>query len=200
MKFSLLLIPFLTAFATWFVIWLLIKSLFYPLAPKHFGTLTWQGLVPAKQQELANQFGKFVKEHFFSPELLEQKLVSPDTVDKIIPEISVHVDEFLREKLPKSMPMISMFIGERTINQLKEVFMQELVILFPVILRKYINGLTREINIEALVAEKIMAIPPAAIAASFYKSLAGEIHKLQFAAAATGFLTGLVQLLIIWVA
>ena len=200
MKFSFFLIPFITSFATWLVLWLVIKSLFYPLAPKRFGILTIQGIIPAKQIQLAMQIGNLVKQHLLSVEILEQKLIKPETIDKILPEISDHVDAFLRNKLPKSMPMISMFIGDKTILQLKEIFMQELAILFPTILQKYINGVSNDLDLEVIITEKIAALAPASIATNFYSTLSKEINKLLIVAAVIGFIFGLIQLFIIWVA
>jgi hypothetical protein len=39
------------------------------------------------------------------------------------------------------MPMIGMFIGEKTINELKAVFITELESLFPVIMKSYLGNL-----------------------------------------------------------
>ena len=35
------------------------------------------------------------------------------------------------------MPMISMFIGDRTINQLKGIFVEEVEVIFPMFIEKY---------------------------------------------------------------
>ena len=42
------------------------------------------------------------------------------------PQIEPHLDDFLRRRLGKKMRMIRMFVGENTIRQLKDGFMEEL--------------------------------------------------------------------------
>ena len=51
--------------------------------------------------------------------------------------------------------MISLFIGDKTINQLKEVFMKELEELFPVIMKNYVANLKHDLDLERIVADKI---------------------------------------------
>ena len=80
---------------------------------------------------------------------------------KFLPAAEKHIDNFLRVRLGKERQhalMISMFIGEKTILQLKEVFMQELAELFPVIMKSYINNLKHDLGIsERIVVEKVAA-------------------------------------------
>lgn len=49
----------------------------------------------------------------------------------ILPHADTHVDDFLRNKLPKKMPVMSMLVGDKTIAQLKAVFIEELQDLLP---------------------------------------------------------------------
>ncbi|WP_315814403.1 hypothetical protein [Paraflavitalea speifideaquila] len=60
--------------------------------------------------------------------------------------MEVHVDEFLRKGLPKAFPMISTFIGERTINQLKEIFLKELETIFPVVMKGYVKTCSKTLT------------------------------------------------------
>jgi len=65
-----------------------------------------------------------------------------------MPLVETHVDDFLRIKLPEAMPMISMFVGEKTILQMKTVFINELQLLFPQIMEKYASQLKKDLNPE----------------------------------------------------
>jgi len=51
--------------------------------------------------------------------------------EKISPFIDQQLETFFREKLSKKMPIVSMFIGDKTISELKTVFLDELRELFP---------------------------------------------------------------------
>ncbi|TDX02241.1 hypothetical protein [Dinghuibacter silviterrae] len=56
-------------------------------------------------------------------------------LEKILPDVlpmaETEVDTFLRQKLPKAMPVVGMFIGDKTIAQFKAIFMEELGTLLP---------------------------------------------------------------------
>jgi hypothetical protein len=50
---------------------------------------------------------------------------------------------FLRIKLKDEMPMLSMFIGDKTITSLKKFFMQEIEILFPQVMKQFAANLEK---------------------------------------------------------
>ena len=56
------------------------------------------------------------------------------------------LDDFFRHKLSVKLPMISMFIGDKTIEELKGVFMEELAILFPVLITQFSANLNKEVQ------------------------------------------------------
>src|SRR5690242_912071 len=90
----------------------------------------FKGIVPRKKAALSKYIAGSI-----SFDEIEQKLVSPESFKKIEPSIEAHIDNFLTHKLSKSMPMLSMFIGDKTIAQLKKVFMEELEDLFPTVMK-----------------------------------------------------------------
>jgi hypothetical protein len=64
--------------------------------------------------------------------ILSPLLSDPALTRSMLPLAEGHIDDFLRNKLPKAMPVIGMLIGDKTITQFKAVFMEELQALFPV--------------------------------------------------------------------
>lgn len=56
-----------------------------------------------------------------------------------LPMIDAQFDQFFKQKLGQKMPMISMFIGEKTVSQLKAVFIEELQLLFPGLVYQFIQ-------------------------------------------------------------
>lgn len=111
--------------------------------------------------------------------------VNAQAFQNIQPLIETQIDNFLRHKLSKAMPMLSMFIGEKTINQLKGVFMNELEDIFPSIIGKYSNDL--------LSSAEIKLVP------AITSKLKKELRLLPVAGAFAGLLTGIIQLLVLTV-
>lgn len=104
---------------------------------------------------------------------------APAAFEQMRPLVETKIDEFLRVKLPQSMPMISMFVGDKTINQLKTVFMSELELIFPEVIGDYSAGLL------PLIENRMMMIAQKALS------------RLLFYGLLAGLATGLIQLLIL---
>ena len=197
MNYWLILIPLLSAFTGWITIKLALKTLFRPLEPKKFMGFTFQGILPKQRQEIAARLGQIAAKEFSSFTWLEQKISDPVNIEKIKPLLETHIDDFLRNKLKEQMPMIGMFIGDKTINTLKVLFMQEIETLFPQVMQHYAVNLKNDLNIEQMVVSKISDVSPEKIESLFYKNLAKEFRIANGLGAVVGFLIGIIQLVII---
>jgi uncharacterized membrane protein YheB (UPF0754 family) len=194
----LLLIPLTEAFACWLVFKLFITFPFHPVKPISIAGIKIQGILPAKQKALANRIGKLVAENFFSADEIGKKITDPANLQKIMPAIEEHIDDFLRNKLKKEMPVISMFIGDKTVNSLKQVFMNELQDLFPQIMSKMATNFTSDLNIAELVTSKISSISLPEIEKQFRQNFSKELRLAGLASASIGLLIGFIAALIIY--
>jgi uncharacterized membrane protein YheB (UPF0754 family) len=197
MSYGLVLIPFLSAFTGWFTIWILIKMLFHPKEPRTIAGFRFQGIFPKKQGLLAEKTGEMVNNELFSFTEIASKITGADNFQKLMPLIEIHVDEFLRVKLPKQMPIIGMFIGEKTINELKAVFITELESLFPVIMKSYLGNLGAGLDLGKLVKEKINNLPPARLEEMLRSAMAKDLRKLGLLGAGIGLLIGFLEVLLV---
>lgn len=179
----LFLLPIISALAGWIIF-------------KISLTIFLERILPKKQQAIAQKTGELVSGDLFSISDLEGKLVSDESMKKLMPVIEKHIDEFLRNRLSKALPVVSMFIGDKTINQLKEVFMKELEVIIPATMKTYISNLEKDIDIKKLVTEKISALPPGKISEMINHSMPQELRKFQLFGALVGFLIGSIQLII----
>jgi uncharacterized membrane protein YheB (UPF0754 family) len=197
MAWQLFLIPVASAFSCWLVIKLFLAILFRPRQPISMFGFRVQGILPKKQSAIAVQAGKIVAEQFFSSKLIEEKISDPSILQKIMPLIEDHIDDFLRNKLKKEMPFIGMLIGDKTIGSLKKVFMTELEILFPNIMKSYASNLITDLNIEQLVSQKIAAASIPGIEASIKKNFSKERRLIMLTSASIGLVIGLVVMITI---
>ena len=144
-----------------------------------------------RQQQLALQVGKMVSNDLLSFADIEQKITSPENFNKIRPVVETHVDEFLRKRLPEAFPMIGAFIGERTISELKVLFMKELETIFPAVMQAYLKNLQQEFNLEQIIVTKMASL------SADRHSVLNQVMAKQFRlagafGAALGFIKGLV--------
>ena len=197
MNYWLLLIPLLTALTGWLVIRLSLFLLFQPIKPKKILGLTWQGVLPRQQEKIAGEIGKFAATEFTSVNDLEQKVSDPQNFESIKPLIETHIDEFLRHKLKEQMPMIGMFIGDKTVQSLKIVFLQEIESLFPRVMLQFAGNIKSDLNIEQVIANRIAGLSPEKLNAAMRGKLSPQFRTASFLGAGIGLLIGIIQLIIL---
>jgi uncharacterized membrane protein YheB (UPF0754 family) len=187
-------IPVISAFIHWLTIWMALKLLFHPRKPRKILGFTLQGVFPKRQPQIAESLGRIVGQELLSFTDIESTITHPENVSKMLPLVEDHVDHFLRHKLKKSMPIVGMFIGDKTIEQLKSVFMQELQELFPVIMKNYAAHLKSDLDLEKIVVEKITGFSSDKLETMLNQILTKEFRFVEVIGAALGFLIGLLQI------
>jgi hypothetical protein len=129
---QLIIIPFMFGVFAWLLIWALVKMLFYPMTPIQILGFKWEATI-----------------HPIIRNTPWQDLFPSDpqqSFESVKPFIDEQLDLFFHQKIKEKLPMISMFIGEKTISELKMVFMQELEMLFPILLNKLTQQTSLSLN------------------------------------------------------
>ncbi len=196
MNYWLLIIPVISAFIGWVTNWIAIKMLFHPREPKRILGITFHGIFPKRQQQFAEKLGKLVSAEFLSFTDIEQKISDPENLKKIMPMIEQHVDDFLRTRLSDEMPVISMFIGDKTIGKLKTAFMKEIELLFPPVMKQYAANLKTELDLEQIVIKKVSGFSSDKLEEILYQIMSKEFRFVEIIGAVIGFIIGAVQVLI----
>jgi hypothetical protein len=119
---TLFLIPILVGAFGWFLVWAI-------------------GVVPFKWRYLSDKWLVQIDLTEIIPQLTKN-----NAFDNLKPVINDKLDDFFRHKLSAKLPMISMFIGEKTIEELKEVFMEELALLFPMLISEFSAHLNKDLH------------------------------------------------------
>lgn len=196
MNWDFIIFPTISAFIGWFTNWIAIKMLFHPREPKKILGITFHGIFPKRQQQFAEKLGKLVSAELLSFADIESKITDPKNLDKIMPVMEKHIDDFLRVKLADKMPVISMFIGDKTINQMKEVFLDEMRTLFPTIMGNYMGKLKDDLDLEKIVVQKVASFSSDKLESILVQIMAREFKFVEIIGGVLGFIIGLVQVLL----
>jgi uncharacterized membrane protein YheB (UPF0754 family) len=193
MKITLILIPVISAFIGWFTNWIAIKMLFHPKVPVKILGITFHGIFPKRQKQFAEKLGKLVSQELLSFSDIEKKISNPENIEKLMPYVETHIDHFLRVKLAEEMPMISMFIGDKTINQMKAVFIKELQSLFPSIMENYMGQLEKDLDLEKIVIDKVSGFSSDKLEEILQAIMSKEFRFVEIIGGVLGFIIGLLQ-------
>lgn len=183
MNWWLYFFPVIGAFAGFFINLMVMRVL---LNPANFRR---------NHKSIAHKLGMLFTE-FISMNEIEDRIVNTENINKLMPMIEGHVDEFLNVKLSKEIPYLGMFVGEKTIASLKKIFMQEMEILFPQVMKDYVNNLKTQFDPEKMITEKLLELSPGKIENLLRSVIA---TRFLFLGAASGFIIGLLQVLFIYV-
>lgn len=196
MNFWLILIPLISAFIGWFTNWIAIKMLFHPREPKKILGITFHGIFPKRQKQFAEKLGKLVSTELISFKEIKDKIIDPNNLNKLMPFVETKIDDFLRRKLSEVFPIISMFIGDNTINQLKGVFMQELESMFPEMINSYMKNLESQLDLEKIVTEKVYGFSSDKMELILNQIMSKEFRFVEIIGGVLGLIIGILQVLI----
>jgi uncharacterized membrane protein YheB (UPF0754 family) len=197
MTAALVCIPLLSAFAGWMTIRLAIYFLFQPKKPIDLFNFRFQGAYNKKEKRLKAAIAALIKKELTESEKSTVVLAAPENIGKLRPELEQHVDVFLKIKLKEAMPMIGMLIGDRTINQLKSLFMQELETLFPSVMNSYVKHIINDEGVDRLIEARLDAFDAEGVKHLLFENASQELRNLQWLAVIIGLIIGGLQLLII---
>lgn len=190
----LYLLPFISAFIGWVTNWLAIKMLFHPRKPIKIGPFVLQGIFPKRQVQVAQQLGQVVATHLLSIDDLTAKLHSPESTAAILPIIEKKVDDFIHHKLTEELPLLSMFIKDKAIDNIKKGIINEFESMFPEVIGHIGNHLKANLNVEKMVADKVAAFDSDKLEAMLVGIMKKEFVFIEVIGAVLGFLIGCLQL------
>ena len=187
-------IPFISAFIGWFTNYIAIKMLFHPKEPRRFLGITFHGIFPKRQQQFAQKLGTTVANELLHFDEIADRINDPQSLQKVKPFIEAHINHFLEKKLQEKLPVISMFIGEGTLQKLKEGLMEEIDVLLPELIQQFTHNLAEHIDIEKIVTEKVANFSSDKLEAILIGIMQKEFRFVEIIGGVLGFLIGLVQI------
>jgi uncharacterized membrane protein YheB (UPF0754 family) len=190
------LIPIISAFIGWFTNWIAIKMLFHPKEPKKILGITFHGIFPKRQRQFAEKLGILVSTELISFSEIEEKITNPENIKKLLPLVEGRIDDFLRTRLSEAFPIISMFIGESTIGQLKGVFLKELESMFPDLIKSYMKNIESQLDLQKIVTEKVYGFSSDKMEMILNQIMSKEFRFVEIIGGVLGLIIGIFQVLL----
>jgi uncharacterized membrane protein YheB (UPF0754 family) len=175
-----------------------IKILFKPYIPKKITGFTVQGIVPFVLNNHSHLIAAAIRQEFLSEKLLQKVLDNPALLQQMTPAIEAHVDHFLNEKLSEAFPLLYKFMGEKTLQKFKIIFLQEVETILPNMLQQYGTMLLQGNKIEEGIADQIRQLSAPQLEASLHQFAHRYIRRFKIVATLWGIFIGLLQTVIVY--
>ena len=189
-------LPFIAAFIGWFTNWIAIKMLFHPKLPIRFLGLTIQGIFPKRQQQFAEKLGSLVARELISFDEIATKINSPETVKRVLPIVEEKVDHFIKTKLSEELPLLSMFINSKTLENIKLGIVHEVELMFPAMIGQLTTGMKEELDVERIVTDKVKNFSSDKLEEILFSIMSKEFKFVEIVGAVLGFLIGIIQIVL----
>ncbi|HEY0298841.1 MAG TPA: hypothetical protein VGB84_06440 [Arachidicoccus sp.] len=195
----LLMMPLICAAACLLCVSVILFFVFKPQKPVRILGMKVQGLLLAKQTVIQNSIADKLTEIILSKKTaIDQGVASPENMEKIIPDVETHIQEFLTVRLPQDLPMIAMFLGEKTTHQIKEVFMKELRVLFPNVISQYFNKMLNEQKLHEMILKQLSDTSVTSAISGLWEKSKPLFFKLRLFACLLGFAIGCIFTFVIY--
>lgn len=192
----LYLLPFIAAFIGWFTNYIAVKMLFHPRKPVKVLGITLQGIFPKRQTQFAQKLGTLVSNELISFDEIANKINTPNTTKQTLPIIEQHIDHFIQHKLKEEIPLLSMFITEKSIASIKQSMVREIENMFPTLIQKMVEGIKNDLDIEKIVIEKVNNFSSDKLEQILFSIMKKEFRFIEIIGAILGFVIGLLQILL----
>ena len=157
-----------------------------------------QGLIPASKGGFSEKAGEFVQQELLKYPGIDEKMADPGLLQKLRPEIEKHVDHFLQVKIKSVFPLISQFMGEKTINQFKSSLLTEIDELFPVLMKKFSGDLKTELRVDEMVKDRLLRIDDNLLKKMLFNAAGKKIFLWKCFCVLVALLMGMITVIILW--
>jgi uncharacterized membrane protein YheB (UPF0754 family) len=190
------LLPLIAAFIGWFTNWIAIKMLFHPKNPIKILGITFHGIFPKRQLQFATKLGSIVAKELISFDDIATKINSPETTKKIIPIVEEKVDHFIKTKLSEELPLLSMFINGKTMENIKKGIVDEVETMFPIVINQMTANMKQDLDVEKIVTDKVSQFSSDKLEEILFSIMSKEFKFVEIIGGVLGFIIGILQILI----
>ena len=191
------IIPLISALIGWFTNYLAVKMLFHPRKKMNLLLFSVQGIFPKRQKVIAEKIGNMVANELISTNEIKEKIQDPENVSLILEEVSVKLDTYLSEKLPKKFPIIGNFFGGGLKKTIKQEFLQEFEELIQSAMEKLTDSFEKNMDLQKTVREKVENFSVEKLEQILMDILKKEFRFIELLGAIIGFLIGVLQIVLV---
>ncbi len=196
---ALISVPLIAALIGYITNYIAVRMLFRPHKAVRIAGITFQGLVPRRQKEIAASLGAMIERDLFSQKDIHAALSGAETAQEATAFLSEQIDAFA-QKIGAQNPMVGMFLQGPLLEQIKQTLAGQMAERFPEFMERVVARVEHRLDVSEIVARKIEAFDLSKLELLIYEISSRELKTIEVLGGVLGFMVGLVQVGIMVVA
>ena len=184
--------PLITAAIGWLTNWVAIQMLFHPREPMRLFFWKWQGLIPRRQQQLAEESAEIIER-----EILQQHMILNE-IKKIElgPYLETAAHSLVWERIGpqlRAIPLLGSFINDGVLAKFEVIATAEMKNEAGPLMEKVATEFESSVDLKQMIEDNIAAFDLERLEAIVNQVAKREFRTIERLGAVLGFVIGLIQ-------
>jgi uncharacterized membrane protein YheB (UPF0754 family) len=195
-KFPLIM-PVFGLFTGWFTDWLALRMIFFPIEPKKYFGVEWQGLFLKRREEVAEAYGALIAKEIITPHNVIEALLRGPLSDRVLALIQRQLDEEFGRRVSVAKPLLVFAVGSRKYQDMKLAIAEQIMKRLPETMRYIEDYATDAMDIRNVLVTKMKQLSPHEFERLLRPAFEQDEWILIATGAVLGFCVGEAQVLIL---
>jgi uncharacterized membrane protein YheB (UPF0754 family) len=155
-KFPLIM-PLFGLFTGWFTDWLALRMIFFPIEPRRYFGVEWQGLFLKRRKEVAEAYGELIAKEIITPHNVIEAILHGPLSDRVLALIQRQLDTELGRV---ARPLVVFAVGSRRYQDMKLSIAEQIMNRLPETMRYIEDYATDAMDIRNVLVSKMKELSP----------------------------------------
>ncbi|HET6710444.1 DUF445 domain-containing protein [Amycolatopsis sp.] len=188
------IMPLFGLFTGWFTDWLALRMIFYPIEPRRYFGVQWQGLFLKRRAEVAEAYGSLIAKEIITPHNVIEAILHGPLSDRVLALIQRQLD---RELGSVAKPLLVFAVGSRKYQDMKLAISSQIMSRLPETMRYIEDYATDAMDIRNVLVSKMKQLSPKEFERLLRPAFEQDEWILIATGAVLGFAVGEAQVLVL---
>jgi uncharacterized membrane protein YheB (UPF0754 family) len=188
------IMPVFGLFTGWFTDWLALRMIFYPIEPRRYFGVTWQGLFLKRRAEVAEAYGSLIAKEIITPHNVIEAILHGPLSDRVLALIQRQLDLELGRRVK---PLLVFAVGSRKYQDMKLAISSQIMARLPETMRYIEDYATDAMDIRNVLVSKMKELSPREFERLLRPAFEQDEWILIATGAVLGFAVGEAQVLLL---
>jgi uncharacterized membrane protein YheB (UPF0754 family) len=193
-----ILTPLITAAIGWFTNWVAIKMLFHPRVPIRIFFWKWQGLIPRRQLQLAQESAEIIEREILQQHMILNEIKKIDLEPYLEKTAHTLVWERIGPQL-QAIPLLGGFVNDGILAKFEVIACAEIKNEAGPLMEKVATQFEASVDLKQMIEDNIAAFDLERLEAIVNAVAKREFRTIERLGAVLGFIIGCAQVALFWV-